>query len=215
MRLPMREGRKSSSGEPELEHKAFESTFEIKDEATGEIEALFATFGVVDRDGDIVQKGAIPDGSVVAISEYGHSAIYGDAPVGKGVVVIEGNKAIVKGQLFMDMPEAKKTLSVLKGMGKDQQWSWGFRVIGSETPSDELRKQGAWRIITKTETFEVSPVLRGAGIGTRTLSAKEKTENADPDPVDPTPAPAPPPAAAPPGPLFDARVERVKQSRAR
>ena len=190
----------------DVEHKDFDSAFEIKDETTGEIEAIIATFGVIDRDGDIVQKGAIPDGSVVAISEYGHSSIFGDAPVGKGTIVTEGNKAIMRGQLFMDMPEAKKTLSVLKGMGSAQQWSWGFRVTGYETPSDEQRKQGAWRIITKTETFEASPVLRGAGIGTRTVSAKQKAE--DPPPPDPVVTPQP----FLPDPALAARLNRVKRS---
>lgn len=195
-----------TDGDEKIEHKGLESSFEIKDEATGEIEAVIATFDVVDRDGDIVRKGAIAAGSVVAISEYGHSSIYGDAPVGKGTVVIDGNRAIVKAQLFMEMPEAKKTLSVLKGMGKDQQWSWGFRVLGSEVPTDDQKKEGAWRIITKTDTFEASPVLRGAGIGTRTLSAKERTEVADPEPTPPLAV------AAPAGPLFDPRVERVRRS---
>jgi len=156
----------------EIERKELLGTCEIKDETTGEIEAIFATFGVVDRDGDIVQPDAIKDGATVVISDYGHSAIFGEKPVGKGTVSIEGNKAVVKGQLFLEMSAARDTLTVLKAMGKDQQWSWGFQVLGSEIPDEAQRKSGARRIITKTDTFETSPVVRGAGIGTRTVSAK-------------------------------------------
>jgi hypothetical protein len=43
-------------------------------------------------------------------------------------------------------------------------------------PSDEERKKGAERILTKLDVFEVSPVLVGAGVGTRTLAAKAADE---------------------------------------
>jgi hypothetical protein len=39
-------------------------------------------------------------------------------------------------------------------------------------PSDDERKQGARRILTKLDAFEVSPVIIGAGVGTRTLGVK-------------------------------------------
>jgi hypothetical protein len=163
---------KTATETEKLERKSFE--FEIKDEAKGEIEAVIATFDVVDKDGDVIRKGAIPDGATVAISGYGHSAMFGERPVGKGTISTDGNKAIVKGQLFMEMEDARDTLAVLKGMGKAQQWSWGFVVLGSEMPTDDQRKQGTYRIITKTNPFEASPVIRGAGVGTRTLAAKSE-----------------------------------------
>jgi hypothetical protein len=162
---------KAATALDDLEHKAF-GAFEIKDEASGKIEAIIATFDVVDKDGDIVRKGAIAPGSTVAISGYGHSALFGERPVGKGTIVVDGNKAIVKGQLFMELADARDTLTVLKGMGASQQWSWGYAVLGAEVPTEAQRKQGAYRVITKTETFEASPVIRGAGVGTRTLAAK-------------------------------------------
>lgn len=154
-----------------LETKAFVG-FEIKDEAQGLVEAIFATIGVVDLDGDIIRPGAIEDGAVVTISDYGHNAIFGDRPVGKGRVVIDGNKALVKGQLFLDTTDGRDAFNTLRGMGKDQQWSFGFETIGSEVPSDADRKKGAMRILTKLDAFEVSPVIRGAGIGTRTTVVK-------------------------------------------
>jgi hypothetical protein len=161
-----------------LETKTFNS-FVIKDETRGEVEAVFATLGVVDKDGDIILPDAIKSGSTVVISGYGHSALFGDKPVGKGTIAVEGNKAIVRGQLFLDMAEARDTLTVLKGMGSTQQWSFGFETIGSAVPDDAQKKQGARRILAKLDTFETSPVVRGAGRGTATLGIKAAATTLD------------------------------------
>lgn len=157
------------------------TSFEIKDADKGEVRAVIATLGVIDRDGDIIQKGAIPDGSKVVVSCYGHDAVYGERPVGKGTLSTEGNKLLFDGRLFLNTTDGKETFEVLKEMGADQEWSFGFRIIGHEVPSEDERKQGAYRILTKLDAFEVSPVLVGAGIGTRTLAVKQ----ADGDPGEP------------------------------
>lgn len=153
--------------------------FEIKDADKGEVEAIIATLGVVDRDGDIIRKGAIPDGAKVSMSAWGHDAVFGNRPVGKGTVHIDGNRAIFKGRIFLNTAAGRETFEVLKEMGRDQEWSWGFHVKGSEVPTDEERKQGAFRILTKTDPFEVSPVIIGAGIGTRTVAVKSAEPQAD------------------------------------
>jgi hypothetical protein len=36
------------------------------------VSAVFATFGVIDRDGDLALPGAFEDGAEVDISSYGH-----------------------------------------------------------------------------------------------------------------------------------------------
>jgi hypothetical protein len=153
--------------------------FEIKDAEKGEVEAIIATLEVVDRDGDILRKGSIPDGVAVQMSAWGHDAVFGSRPVGKGTIHIDGNKALFKGRVFLNTAEGRETFEVLKEMGRDQEWSWGFQVVGSEVPSENEKKQGAWRILTKTSPFEVSPVIIGAGIGTRTLGVKGADAQAD------------------------------------
>lgn len=173
----------------DVEHKDA-GTFEIKDAEKGEVEAIIATCGVVDKDYDIILPTAIKDGSKVKMSSYGHGAMWGDTPVGKGTLSMDGNKAVFRGKLFLSTQQGRETFEVLKEMGKDQEWSFGFRVMGSEVPSEEQRKQGIFRIITKLDAFEVSPVLRGAGVGTRTVATKEET------PPSPAPAPAPAPTTA-------------------
>lgn len=165
----------------DVEVKAFES-FEIKDESTGEVEAVIATLNVVDRDYEVITPSAIKSGAKVKMSSYGHDAMggfsAGSLPVGKGTVHVEKDKAVFRGKIFTSTERGKETLAVLKEMGSEQEWSFGFRVLGSEIPNEEWTKQGARRILTKLDVFEVSPVIIGAGIGTRTVAAKEADEEA-------------------------------------
>lgn len=154
-----------------LEIKAF-GCFEIKDAQKGDIEAIIATLGVVDKDEDIITATAIDDGAKVSMSSYGHDAVFGTAPVGKGRLFVEGTKAVFKGRVFLNTTRGRDTFELLKEMGGDQQWSFGFRILGAEVPTDEQRKLGARRILTKLDAFEVSPVIVGAGVGTRTLGVK-------------------------------------------
>lgn len=171
------------------ETKTISAILAVKDEEKGEVEAVFATLDVMDKDGDIIRKGAIANGAKVKMSAYGHDAVYGATPVGKGTVRTEDDKAIFKGRLFLSTPRGRETFEVLKEFGEDQEWSFGFRVLGREEPSEEERQKGVWRVITKMDVYEVSPVLRGAGVDTHTVAVKE----ADPagPPKDEPSAPAP------------------------
>ena len=162
-----------------VEVKALES-LEIKNEATGEVELIFATLNVVDRDRDVIPAGAIAAGSKVKMSSYGHDIVLGGAaPVGKGVTFIEGDKAGARIKMFMSTDRGKEAFNVVKEMGPDQEWSFGFQVVEEATPTKEWAEKGARRILTKLDAFEVSPVLMGAGIGTRTLAAKHAKEAAE------------------------------------
>jgi hypothetical protein len=156
--------------------KAF-AGFEIKNEERGEIEAIIATLGVVDRDGDILRKGSIPHGTAVAMSGWGHDAVFGSRPVGKGTIYIDGNKAVFKGRVFLNTAAGRETFEVLKEL--PTEWSWGFHVVNDESPNEAERKAGARRILTKTAPFEVSPVIIGAGIGTGTVAVKQADGDGD------------------------------------
>jgi hypothetical protein len=153
------------------------SGFEIKDEAKGEVEAIIATLGVVDRDEDIIRHDAIKDGAKVRMSSWGHDAMYGARPVGKGTLHVEKNQLKFKGRIFINTTDGRETFEVLKELGGETEWSFGFRIVGSEVPDDDERGKGARRILTKLDAFEVSPVMIGAGVGTRTVGLKEKVED--------------------------------------
>lgn len=146
---------------------------EIKDEDKGEIDAVFSTLDVVDSDGDVTLKGAFTDGAPVAISAYGHQSWKGELPVGKGTIRETSTEAVMSGRFFMDTQKGLDTFTVVKEMsatdGPGQQWSYGLVDIVSEYGKKDDQRV---RFIKGVTVPEVSPVLRGAGVNTRTIAAK-------------------------------------------
>lgn len=156
------------------------SGFEVKDEAKGEVAAKIATLEVIDKDGDIIRRGSLPKASKAVMSRWGHDAMFGERPVGKGSLIEKNGHLEFGGKMFLKTAEGRETFETLKEMGADQEWSFGFRVAGWENPGPDEKKLGAWRIITKMEPvsssqFEVSPVLAGAGVNTGTTAVKADT----------------------------------------
>ncbi len=153
-----------------MDRKSF-SRVEIKDADKGEVEAVFATLNVVDSDGDVTPPGAFEDGAKVRISAYGHKSWEGVLPVGKGSIREVGDEAIMTGKFFMDIPEGLATFKVVKELGEDglQEWSYGYDPV--EYSFGEFEDQQV-RFLNKLKVHEVSPVLLGAGVGTRLLTAK-------------------------------------------
>lgn len=144
---------------------------EIKDAAKGTVKAVFSTFDVVDHDDDVTAPGAIEDGAPVRISAYGHASWGGALPVGKGVVRIEGSEAILEGQFFLDTTHGRDTFETVKQLSEDglQEWSYGFDVLDAEPIERDGKRV---RLLKRLKVHEVSPVLLGAGIATRTLAVK-------------------------------------------
>lgn len=135
----------------------------------GTFEAVIATLGVVDRDGDIVERGAF-GGATVSILPA-HQAQH--VPLGKGRIEERGDQAVIVGQFNLDIPAAKDWHSALKfdlaHPPAIQEWSWDFRPV--ESSQDTVDGEPVRRLIT-LDTKEVSPVLRGASIDSGTLSVK-------------------------------------------
>lgn len=147
------------------------SQVEIKDADKGEITAVFATLNVVDSDGDVTVKGAFPTGAKVRISAYGHTSWEGRLPVGKGTIREVGDEAILDGKFFLDTPEGRDTFTVVKELGDDglQEFSYGYDPVKFSYGEFEGRDV---RFLEELKVHEVSPVLLGAGVGTRLLTAK-------------------------------------------
>jgi phage head maturation protease len=144
---------------------------EIKDASQGVIQAVFSTFDVIDRDGDVTRKAAFRNGAPVRISAYNHASWEGALPVGKGVIRVTANEAVLEGQFFMNTTAGRDTFETVKAMGELQEFSYGFHVTDSEPGEVEGKSV---RIIKGVDVAEVSPVLLGAGIGTRTLALKDQ-----------------------------------------
>src|SRR3989304_4593247 len=74
--------------------KVYTAPFEIKDDATGAVQAAFSVFNTIDSDGDVVKPGAFEDGQEVPMV-WSHQW---DKPVGRGVVKVGRKQAIFAGR---------------------------------------------------------------------------------------------------------------------
>lgn len=138
----------------------------------GAVQAVFSTFNVVDKDGDIVLPSAITHGQQVPMTWHHDWA----TPVGKGAIRVEEDRAVFDGHFFLETEAGQEAYKTVKAMGALQEWSWGFRIIDA---AFEQRDGEFIRIIKRTEVFEVSPVLVGAGENTHTLAIKGAQPYAD------------------------------------
>lgn len=146
---------------------------EIKDEARGEVEAVFSSFNVKDLDDDWTLPGAFKDGAKVRISAYGHASWMVELPVGRGVIKATEKDARLLGKFFTSTQHGRDTFETIKEMGELQEWSYSLDKIETGELTEELRQRGVRRVLKGVSVQEVSPVLKGAGIGTRTISVKE------------------------------------------
>lgn len=151
-------------------HKGLTS-LKITNADKGEFEAVFATLGVKDLDGDVTVKGAFNNGEEVRISAYNHKSWEGALPVGKGVISEQGNLVICKGQFFLDTTAGADTFAVVKQMGDLQEWSYGYDTLEEEFGT--LNGEPV-NFLKKLLVHEVSPVILGAGIETQTLAVKSR-----------------------------------------
>lgn len=154
-----------------MDHKQL-SRVEIKSADKGQVSAVFATFNVVDHDGDVTLPGAFTEGAEVLISAYGHKTWDGALPVGKGTIRTTDAEAILEGQFFMDTTDGRDTFEVVKQVGSRQQWSYGYDIIDAEPGVKDGRDV---QFLKSLEVHETSPVILGAGINTRTLATKGKS----------------------------------------
>ena len=150
---------------------------EIKDAKKGLVEAVFATFNEIDHDKDVTLPGAFEDGAKVRISAFGHAS-WGVSrgassvpvpPVGKGVIRTTDTEALLEGQFFLETTNGRDTFELVKGMDDLQEWSYGYDTIDSERGEFQGEKV---RFLKKQLVYEVSPVMIGAGVGTRTVAVK-------------------------------------------
>jgi HK97 family phage prohead protease len=146
----------------------------VKDVEQGLVEAVIATFNVKDHDGDWTLPGAFEDGAEVRISAYGHRSWFGELPVGKGTIRTTDQDARLIGQFFLDTEHGRQTFLTIKHLGALQEWSYGFDVVETGEVTEELRQLGVVRVLKRVKVHEVSPVLLGAGIATRTIAVKQR-----------------------------------------
>jgi hypothetical protein len=160
-----------------MQTKTITGATTIKSDDLGEVSAVFATFDVIDKDGDVTFPGAFEDGAEVDVSSFGHQVWMGGVPVGEGTIRTTRKEAIVDAQFYMETEAGRETFALIKARGVKQEWSYGFDTLNApETVTVNGRKANALR---RLKVHEVSPVWRGAGIRTRTLAAKAARDAAE------------------------------------
>lgn len=154
------------------------SRVEVKDADSGEVTVVFSTLGVIDSDGDVTTKGAFTTGAPIVISSYGHTSWQGALPVGKGTIREVGDEAVMEGQFFLDTQVGRDTFTVVKEIGALQEWSYGYDPVKYSFGEHDGQRV---RFLEELKVHEVCPVLKGAGVGTRLISAKglKFTEHVD------------------------------------
>ena len=148
-------------------------TIEQMDE-TGKGLARIAVLSAVDRDGDTYAPGAFSwkEGGgqwVSIIPAHDRRAM----PFGKAWVYEKGDDVLADLYLNLDTRAGKDWHAALRfdlATGKAvQEWSYGYQTLDQEPG---LRDGQRVNVLKRQDVDEISPVLRGAGIGTGTLAMK-------------------------------------------
>jgi len=151
----------------DIERKAIR--LELKEGDEGTFTARIATLMVVDSDGDLTKPGAFPEGKELLVSAYMHGSWMGALPVGKAIVHEDGDEVIAEGTFNLATETGREHYEAVKFTGDLQEWSYGFLPLEWEEQSTNGQKV---RVLTKVDPFEISPVLKGAGVGTGTIAIK-------------------------------------------
>jgi hypothetical protein len=138
-----------------VDSKSF-SRVEIKAGDKGQVNAVFSTFNVLDKDSDITLPGAFAEGAPVVISAYGHKSWEGALPVGDGVIRTTAKEAVLDGQFYMDTTHGADAFRTVKrlaerGLG---QWSYGYDVQDADYGEMDGKQV---RYLKRLSVTEVSP----------------------------------------------------------
>ncbi len=140
-------------------------------EQQGAVEAVFCTFDVVDRDGDVCLKSGFTDGQNVKMHWQHDQAAW----IGDGTISTTASEAIFTGQFWMDDPDGAKAFGKVRHASEKGlcEWSWAFNVPAGASKYGKVGDQSVRFLGTAPlEIYEVSPVAVGAGIDTRTTTIK-------------------------------------------
>lgn len=152
--------------------------FTFKQAEGCEFSATIATLGVVDSDNDVLLPGAfgtIQGVPVLPAHDQGHH------PIGKATVTEEDDRVIARGEFNTSTAAGSDWCQATKfdldpSFGPPAvEWSWGF--LPTEWRMGDLDGQRV-RFIERVDLLEVSPVLRGASVGTGTTCAGDGCKGA-------------------------------------
>ncbi len=159
----------------DIERKSF-AGIDLKADKVGSFTARIATLNVIDKDGDVTLPGAFPAGKVINISAYMHSSWQDALPVGKAVIVERGDDVLVEGEFNLNTISGKEHYEAMKFAPELSEWSYGFPPPTTDETSEWNENPKVRRVLKSLDVFEVSPVLRGAGVNTALLAIKSANQ---------------------------------------
>ncbi len=132
-------------------------------------QAVIATLNVVDADEDMTLAGAFGEQMVPMVPTHD----WGHVPIGKARLHEVGDELIADFSINLKIESARDWYEALKfdleHLPAKQEWSYGYTVLDSGAGEHQGRHV---RFLKRMRVHEISPVLLGAGIGTRTLDVK-------------------------------------------
>lgn len=139
----------------------------------GRVSFVVATLRTIDKDGDWTAPGAFGRQTVTMLPAHDWSHV----PIGKGTLYEQGDQAVVDVKMNLRIPEARSWYEAIKFDSEHppalQEYSYGYEVLDSAPDTKEGRRV---RVLKSVRAFEVSPVVIGAGTGTRTLAVKDRKD---------------------------------------
>jgi len=140
----------------------------------GEGVAIIATLGVVDKDNDVAVAGAFGDQTVPVVPAHD----WRKAPLGKAHIREQGNEVVAEVKLNLKTALGREWYEALRfdleHAPAKQQWSYGFSIPDGGAKDGVFENQPV-RFLKKLNIHEISPVLLGAGVATRTVTMKGRT----------------------------------------
>lgn len=149
-----------------METKKLKLELNAADGAEGTFSATFSTLNTIDHHGDVTLPGAFQNGKSVLIGGYQHDMQAW--PVGRGVIHADDSRAWVEGKFFNSDP-GRVAYDTIREAASDIEWSYVFTV--QDSSQGEFDAGGGAvpvRFLKSVDVWSVDPVLRGAGINTRT-----------------------------------------------
>lgn len=151
--------------------KSFVGEVKILDEVKGEVGAVISTLDVIDHDGDVATKAGFPTGIPVIMSAYNHQSWKGALPLGYGTIETTDDEAHFKGQFLMNTSHGADAFHTVKALSEQGLQEWSYSLSGIQSHKG-LKDGKPARFLDSFGVTEVSPVIKGASIGTRTTSIK-------------------------------------------
>lgn len=147
-----------------------------KDQGEGSFDAVVSTFGVVDSQREVIEKGAFTDslakGDIPILWDHQWDDIWSHIGMAKGEETDEG--LLVHATLDLDNPNAQQAYKLLQ-QGRVKEFSIG----GFEDPADVTTDDDGTRHVSKFDLREVSLTLAGANPETRVIDVKSALKDLD------------------------------------